>query len=76
MLHYLFSVGLKITARKPALNPKSMLVRLEDKVPKLVNIVKGSRTRIRSASAGRDRKSGNYFVCDSFELCLNIGYLL
>ena len=75
MLHHLFSVGPKITARKPALNPKSMLVRLEDKVPKLVNVVKGSRTRIRSASAGRDRKSGNYLFPHSFELYLTIGYL-
>lgn len=44
--------------RKPPLNPKNLLVRLEHKVPKLVTVVKSSRSRIRSASAGRDRKSG------------------
>lgn len=44
--------------RKPPVNPKSLLVRLEHKVPKLVTVLKNSRSRIRSASAGRDRKSG------------------
>ena len=34
-------------------------MRLEDKIPKLVTVLKNSRGRIRSASAGRDRKSGN-----------------
>lgn len=62
LLFTLFPVGPKITARKPTLTPKSMLVRLEDKVPKLVDVLKGSRTRIRSASAGRDRKSGIDFL--------------
>ncbi|XP_057369813.1 S phase cyclin A-associated protein in the endoplasmic reticulum-like [Daphnia carinata] len=50
-------VGTKVPVRKPPVNPKSLLVRLEHKVPKLVTVLKNSRSRIRSASAGRDRKS-------------------
>ena len=45
--------------RKPTAIPKPLLMRLEDKIPKLVTVLKNSRSRIRSASAGRDRKSGN-----------------
>lgn len=52
-------IGLKIPLRKPPVIPKPLLARLEHKVPKLVTVLKGSRSRIRSASAGRDRKSGN-----------------
>lgn len=44
--------------RKPPINSKPLLVRLEHKVPKLVTVLKNSHSRIRSASAGRDRKSG------------------
>ncbi len=52
------AVGVKIPVRKPPINSKPLLVRLEHKVPKLVTVLKNSHSRIRSASAGRDRKSG------------------
>ncbi len=57
-VYSVFKTGLKIPLRKPPATPKSLLVRMEHKVPKLVTVLKSSRSRIRSASAGRDRKSG------------------
>ncbi len=65
--------------RKPPINPKSLLVRLEHKVPKLVTVLKNSHPRIRSASAGRDRKSGKLYqpvlFCFLF-LCVELFLLL